>query len=207
MRQLVATLGVAFLGIGLLVGCGKGDGSKPASAGATTPGSGAGAKANLPTSAEIKGIGVCCAKCEQRVKEVLGKVDGVGDVTCVVKDRQVTFKAKDGAAAVQGWEAVRKAGFAGAFKHDDANDKSFQIVGPPLTLGKFDEITIKDVHVCCDGCEKAIKGVVKDAEVTFEGEGQQKTVKIKGKDLDFNAISGALWGAGYYGEPALPKGK
>ena len=69
-----------------------------------------------------------------------------------------------------------------------------------MTIGKFDEIAVKNVHVCCGGCEKAIKAAVKEGEVSFEGSGPQKTVRIKGKDLDANAVTVGLWKAGYTGD-------
>ena len=119
---IIGLAGAAALG----TGCNKGSSSTPA-AGAPPTGSQP-AAANLPTSAEVKGIGVCCGKCAQNVKEALGKVDGIGDVTCDVEKQLVTYKAKDGKAAVAGWDALRKAGFAGDFKQDD-KDTGFTVTG------------------------------------------------------------------------------
>jgi hypothetical protein len=132
---------------------------------------------------------------------VLGKVDEVGDVSCDWEKHLVTFKAKDGKAAVAGWEALKKAGYGGEFKQDDKDD-AIVVTGRPIRPGKADEITFQNVHVCCQGCEKAIKEAVKDGEVTFEGTGQQKTVLVKGKDLSIDAVTVTLWKAGYSGELA-----
>jgi copper chaperone CopZ len=81
----------------------------------------------------------------------------------------------------------------------------FTTVGKPLMSGKSDEITIKNVHVCCGGCEKAIKGAIKEGDVSFEGSGPQKTVRITGKELDVGKVFDAVWQAGYSGTVEFKK--
>jgi hypothetical protein len=66
---------------------------------------------------------------------------------------------------------------------------------------KTDTVTLKNVHVCCTGCEKAIVALFKDASVTFEGTGTIKRVKIAGKDLTLNGAVKALQAAGFCGSP------
>jgi len=199
MRQLLVAVGIlGFAGVTTLTtGCGD----KATSGG--TPSSKAAADANLTASAEVKGIGICCGKCAANVQEVLGKVDGVGAVTCDVDKHLVAFKAKDGKAATAAWDALKSAGYAGEFTQEGG----FQSPGMPLIMvpGKVKEVTIKNVHVCCGGCEKAIKGAIKDGEVSFEGSGPQKTVRITGNELDVNGVTGALWKAGYSGQVDFKK--
>ncbi|MBY0521809.1 MAG: heavy-metal-associated domain-containing protein [Gemmataceae bacterium] len=193
MRQLFAVLTVA-----VIVGCqgGSTTPSKPASVPLSTK-----AEAANKVNAEVKGIFMCCADCQKDAKDALAKVDGISDVTTDVKEKKVTYKARDGKTANAGGEALHAAGFGGELKHDGGD--SFATVGKNLTGGKQDQVTIKGVHVCCDGCEKAIRGLFKDAGVTFDGKGSVKDVVIKGKDLNAGDAMNALAEAGFWGKISL----
>lgn len=195
MRRLTTALGIAFLAT--LVGCGKTEGTKPTGTSAAAPSSAAQAK--LPTTATVKGIGICCGRCEQQVEKALSTAAGIGDVQCDVDKRTVTFKAKDGKAANEAWGKLVAVGFWGQFEQDDKSYDGFTTVGNALSLGKFDEIRFKGVHVCCKGCEGAITEALKGTTVSFEGQGTQKTVTVKGKDLDAGEVKSKLMGAGYGG--------
>jgi copper chaperone CopZ len=161
----------------------------------------------LPITAEVKGIGICCDRCAKDVKNTLAKVEGVGEVTCYVDKQLVTFKARDLKASDAGREALNKAGFGGQFT-DDSPQKTFMDVSYAVVVkGEHNEFALKNVHVCCAGCEKAIKAAAKgasnDVDVTFEGTGSQKTVRFKGNKLDVGAIEGSVRKAGYNGELKL----
>jgi copper chaperone CopZ len=177
----------ALVGCG---GCNKGN--------APTP-SGAADASKYPVTAEKTGIFICCAECEKQVRETLSKVGGVDDVKCDLKNKVVTYKARDGKAATAGDRALEKAGFGGKYKEDPPRDLGFYYaVGDAISSGSpVEAVTFKGVHVCCEGCEKAIRELFKDAEVTFEGTGPQKDIKLKGKNLDLAHALNALKKAGF----------
>lgn len=197
MRRLTTALGIAFLAT--LVGCSKTEGTKSAGTSAVAPSSAAQAK--LPTTATIKGIGICCGRCEQQVEKALSTAAGIGDVQCDVDKHTVTFKAKDGTAANAAWGKLLNAGFYGDFEQDDKSYDGFIAAGNALSGGgKYDEIRFKGVHACCKGCEGAITEALKGTIVSFEGQGPQKTVIVKGKDLDTGAVKSKMMRAGYGGD-------
>jgi copper chaperone CopZ len=198
MRQLIAVQGLMLITVALGLGCNKsGAPSQGAAADPTKPSPPP--AASYPVTAEKTGIFICCGECEKQVKETLGKVDGIGPVTCDLKKKVVTYKAKNGAAATAGNFALEKAGFGGQYKDDApaSDNKTFLTVGERLGGSVVDSLEIKGVHVCCEGCEKAIRDLFKDAEVTFDGTGPQKTVKVKGKNLNDAAAWNALKRAGF----------
>lgn len=211
MRQLAIVLGIAFLVIGSVAGCGKTDVSKTGASGSTTPGTTPSAKLDLPASAKVQAMGVCCAKCEKRVVEVLGKVSGIGDVRCDVDKRVVTYRAKDSRTAIDAYKALRAAGWAGDLSCTDPQspDDVFITTGQSFGGGAVDMVVFKDVHACCPGCEKAIKARVMEFlsadEVSFSGTGTQKTVTIKGKGMPQATVENAIFDAGY-AEPSNPRG-
>ena len=67
---------------------------------------------------------------------------------------------------------------------------------------KADSVTVKDVHVCCMQCKKAIEGLFKDAKVSYEGPGAVKAVTIAGKDVDKGDVIETLRKAGFNGSVA-----
>ena len=70
-----------------------------------------------------------------------------------------------------------------------------------LANKKVDVVVVKDVHVCCGLCQKAIKGLFKDTTVTFEEKGPQRTVRIEGSDLSRGGVLETLRKAGFNGTP------
>jgi copper chaperone CopZ len=154
------------------------------------------ARASADEKAEIKGPHICCKNCVKAVEGILAKVDGVSDVKCSVKDKTVTFMAKDNAAAAKALDAMVEGGFMGAAKFGDASI--------PLKVtkleGKANEVVAKGVHSCCGQCQTAIKGLFPDAKVTITGTGAQRDVTIVGTDLSLDAVQQALNGKGFSGK-------
>ena len=147
---------------------------------------------------EVKGPHICCPQCVKAVNGILGKVDGVSEVVADPKTKTVTFDAKDEGAAKAGLKALINGGFFGSAKHDG---KDLKADVPDVKTGdKAEKVAVKNVHVCCGQCQKAIKSIFKDATVTFtDPKGPQRTVRIEGAGLDRGEVIQALKKAGFYG--------
>jgi len=146
---------------------------------------------------EVKGPHVCCKSCVRAVEKVLSNVPGVSAVEATPKNRTVVFTAKDDAAARAGLKALIDGGFFG----------EATLAGQPLPADaaspakgtKADVVTVKNVHVCCGQCQNAINKLFKEAKVSYEGSGAQRTVRLEGKDLDPGEVVEALRKGGFNG--------
>ena len=148
---------------------------------------------------EIKGPHICCKQCVKVAEGLLAKIDGVSDAKADIQAKTITFTAKDEAAAKAGIAAITKGGFAGKATRDG---KEFKVALEPIAKGdKVGKVVVKDVHVCCGQCVTGVKGLFKDAKVSFEGKGPQKTVTIEGSDLEVSSVMAALRKAGFNGTP------
>jgi copper chaperone CopZ len=146
---------------------------------------------------EVKGPHVCCKQCVNVVTGILKKVDGVSNIKADTKTKLVSFTAKDDSAAKAGVKALVDGGFFGSASE---GGKEIKIDVPSPNKGqKADVVTVKDVHVCCGQCQKAIQGIFKDSKVSFAGPGPQKTVRLEGKDLDRGTVMEALRKTGFNG--------
>jgi copper chaperone CopZ len=148
---------------------------------------------------EVKGPHICCKQCVNVVGKLLEKVEGVSDVVADVKTKTITFKAKDAAAAKAGYKAIVDGGFFGAATDDG---KAITLDVAAGSKDKADAISVKDVHVCCGMCVTAVKGIFKDAKVTIEGTGAQRTVNISGGGHSPNSVLEALRKGGFNGTVA-----
>ncbi len=148
-------------------------------------------------SVEVKGPHICCQQCVNVVGKLLGKVDGVSDVKADSKTKMVTFTAKDEKAAKAGLKALIDGGLFGSATSDG---KELKVdVAVPAKGDKADVVVVKDVHVCCGACQNGIKGTFKDAKISFEGKGPQRTVRIEGAGLEPGGVIEALRKAGFNG--------
>jgi copper chaperone CopZ len=146
---------------------------------------------------EVKGPHICCGNCVKAVQKLLDGIDGVSEVKADVKTKTVTFTAKDAAAAKAGIGALTKGGFAGTATSDG---KDLKVDLPAVAKGdKVAKVSVKDVHVCCGMCQKAIKGLFDGSKVSFEGTGAQRTVTVEGADLYRGSVIDALRKAGFNG--------
>jgi copper chaperone CopZ len=146
---------------------------------------------------EVKGPHICCKQCVRVVGSILEKVNGVSDVVADAKTKTVTFTATDEAAAQAGVKALIDGGFFGKATQDG---KDLASGAAPLPKGaKADRVTFTDVHVCCGQCQNAINKLFKDAKVTYDGPGPQKSVQVSGRDLEPAAVLDALRKAGFNG--------
>ena len=147
---------------------------------------------------EVKGPHICCKLCVKVVGGILGKVDGVSDAACDIQAKTIAFTAKDKATVKAALKALTDGGFFGSATCDD---KDVKIDVPAVKKGdKADKVAVQNVHVCCGMCQTAIKGIFKDATVTFtDPKGPQRTVRIEGTGLDRGEVIEALRKAGFNG--------
>jgi hypothetical protein len=90
-----------------------------------------------------------------------------------------------------------KGGFSGAATRDG---KEMKVELPAVAKGaKVDTVTVKEVHVCCGQCQKAINGLFKGSTVKYEGSGAQRTVVVSGGELYRGSVMEALRKAGFNG--------
>jgi copper chaperone CopZ len=141
------------------------------------------------------GLHICCKQCENVVKGILGKVEGVSDVDCDLKAKTVTFKLKDGKGAEKVLDALLKGGFYGQVEVGGKGIAAKAASGKD----KADEVTVKGVHACCPQCKKAIEKLFPDAKISLSGKGPQKDVTISGKDLMVSDVLEKLNKAGFNG--------
>lgn len=154
---------------------------------------------SIADTVEVKGPHICCKQCVTAVGKILEGVAGVSDGKCDIKAKTVTFTAKDEAAAKAGVDALIKGGFSGSATRDG---KEMKVALAPVEKGaKVETVTVKDVHVCCGQCQKAINAVFKDSKVKYDGSGAQRTVIISGGELYRGSVMEALRKAGFNGTP------
>jgi hypothetical protein len=137
------------------------------------------------------------------VQQILGKVEGIGDVKCDRANKSVSFTAKDPTAVMKAVEALEAGGFGPT--EGEFGDTSFKKAIKTTTGMKTNEVTVLGVHACCGQCNTAIKALFKDAQVTITGKGPQKDLRITGKDLDPAQVLNTLQEAGFTGKVGVKK--
>ncbi len=147
---------------------------------------------------EMSGAHVCCPQCETIAKTVLGKVDGVTDAAADKGKKTITFTTKDEKVTATAVKALADAGYYGKVT-DDGKEVKIDAATPKAE--KADTVTIKNVHVCCGNCKKAVEALFKDAKIEYGKAGENKItdVKVSGKDLDKADVIKKLREAGFNG--------
>jgi copper chaperone CopZ len=149
-----------------------------------------------PVKCKADGLHLCCGNCETSVTNILAKVDGVAAVKVDRKAAdKVTFDAKSDKVAGDAFNALVKGGFYGKFS---AGGKDVAVATPKVDA-KGDELTFTGVHMCCNACVKAMKGLFSESKVTITGSGAMRDVTISGKSLDGQAVLNAMQKAGFSG--------
>jgi len=151
---------------------------------------------------KVDGLHLCCQQCDNAVKGILSKVDGVSAVKVDRKAAdKVTFEAKSEKEAKAALEALAKGGFCCSMNAGGSEMKP-SVVKLDTTA---DSLTFTDVHVCCGACTTAVKGLFKDATVTVKGTGAQKTVTISAKGLEAQKVLETLNKGGFNGTLEVKK--
>ncbi len=155
------------------------------------------AQATAEERVDFKGPHICCGNCVKAVAAILKGIDGISEAKCDIKEKTVSFTAKDKKAADAAVAALYKGGFAGEGKY---GDEKVGGKAPKATKGKVDSVTVKDVHACCGQCHKALKALFPDAKVTIEGTGPQREVTVEATGLNVGEVIGTLRKAGFNGK-------
>ena len=148
---------------------------------------------------EVKGVHMCCGQCVKIIAKTLGKVEGVSDAACDRKAKTIKFKADDAKVAKKALRRLTNAGFFGKAAIDGKAAK-LPASGAKKDQ-KSDSIAIRNVHLCCGLCVKAVTKALKAVE-GVEGVApnrKKNTVQLIGKQFDVTAAIAALNKAGFNG--------
>jgi copper chaperone CopZ len=109
---------------------------------------------------KVSGVHNCCGACCKLMHEVLGKVEGVTEVTAKPKERDFTFDAASAKASRQAIAALARAGFHGKTNKEKLvfRDNS------GVEKGKVTRLSLVGIHNCCAGCCKAAKDAIAKVE-------------------------------------------
>jgi hypothetical protein len=148
-----------------------------------------------PVKCTVDAIHLSSKSCEKTLQDLLAKVKGVSGIAVDRPAKSVSFTAKTGKVADEAVEALLNGGFYGKLTLGKAQvDVTSEAMG-----FQADRIVVRNVHACCEDCDKAIKVLFKDAKVTLQGNGPQKDVTIEGKQLDADQVLRTLHTAGLHG--------
>ncbi|MGE3804879.1 MAG: hypothetical protein AB7K24_09430 [Gemmataceae bacterium] len=154
---------------------------------------------------QIRNLPLCCEGCGLTLTKELEKVPGTSDIAIDTKGRSVNLKLADEEQARALHLALHQAGMRGDLV---VNGSLLAFSGPtvvadPTGAVKIKEVVLRNVHVCCPECEDNLKKLLKedvDGKIAFSGDGNRKTLKITGDDLDRTRILTVLSNAGYFFE-------
>ena len=105
----------------------------------------------------ITNIHMCCGKCVKLANKTVASIDGASSVSDET-NRTVVVTAPDSATLQKAVDALVKAGFYGV-----SSDDSIKINGETGAKGeKVQTLKVKDVHLCCPSCVKAVNKALKD---------------------------------------------
>ena len=145
-------------------------------------------------TAKISDVHLCCGKCVKIAQKTVASVDGAK--ATVDKDAgTITITAPDKATAQKATDALSGAGFFGT-STDVTLDAS---TGAKDT--KVQTLEIKDLHLCCDSCVKAVDKCVKAVPgVTGDTAAKGATSFTVTGDFNDKAVMDALQKEGLTGK-------
>ena len=144
---------------------------------------------------EVKGVHLCCGACVKSVAKILSKVEGVSDAACDRATGTVTFTAKDSNTAKKAFASLARGGFYGKAT---TGGKTLKIK-TEVPKGKVNSVTVKNVHVCCNSCKKAVQKLFPGATITYTGKGPQRDVTIAADNLEPTTVLETLRSGGFNG--------
>ncbi len=144
---------------------------------------------------KVSDVHNCCGACCKLIHEVLGKVEGVSEITAKPKESDFTFQAANAKAARQAINALARSGFHGKTDKEKIVFRDNSGVEP----GKVKRLSLVGIHNCCPGCCKAAKEVISKVEGVKADTLQPKKRKfvVEG-DFDGAALVKALNKAGFH---------
>lgn len=143
----------------------------------------------------VKQLHMCCGGCASEVEEILGKVQGITDVSTDKASRSATFTATDSKVAQKAIDALTEGGFYGdtgrkdiAFRNDSG-----------VKAGKVTSLTVTGFHNSCPGCVKSFRVALKKVEgVTGDNcKSKVTTCEVKG-NFEAAALIEALNREGFH---------
>ena len=144
---------------------------------------------------KAEGLHLCCKECEKTVQEVLAKVSGISEVACDRPGKTVAFKARNEKAADEAVSALVNAGF---FFQVTVGEKMYPVTSKVSSV-QGDPLVVRNVHACCEECEKATEQLFKGAKVAFEGKGTVKDMTLAGQKFEAEEVLQTLHQAGLHG--------
>lgn len=146
----------------------------------------------------LTGVHLCCKACVRGAETALSKVEGIADVNVDQATKSISFTAKNPS---DGLNALYAAGYFGQNKIEGGTVAN---IAPSRKLeahekGKADEVTVQDVHICCQRCQKTIEAIYPEVKVSFLSKTE---FKLNGKELDREKVIADLQKAGFNGKIA-----
>ncbi|MBX7106165.1 MAG: hypothetical protein K1X57_18945 [Gemmataceae bacterium] len=145
---------------------------------------------------ELKSVHMCCDGCAEEVATILGKVEGVSDVTTDKKAKSATFTASDVRTAQKALDALAEGGFHG----DSGKDKGFAFKDDSgVKAGKVKTLTVTGFHNSCGGCVKSFRETIKDVKGVAGDNAKSKvtTAQVTG-EFDAAELVKSLNAAGFH---------
>jgi len=152
----------------------------------------------------VKGVHLCCGGCTAAATEALENVKSVGQISCDLNSKVISFEVPDEKTAQLAIDSLAKGGFFGTATH---GDKLLKYPESGAKKGdKVNEVTIYGLHLCCDSCvTQAQEALSKSNRISsMEFDRAKGTVRLIGQQIDLQNAIGLLNKAGYYGQLQAP---
>lgn len=102
----------------------------------------------------LSDVHLCCSSCVKDAQKAVSSV--TGSSAAADKDAQtVTVTASDEDTAQKAVDALVGAGFYGK-----PSDPAIHLIQSSVPAGTVSSLTVNDVHLCCNGCVKAVNKAV-----------------------------------------------
>jgi len=152
--------------------------------------------AQAESTVKLTGVHLCCKSCVKGVDKAVGAVTGV-TAASDMDASTVILTAPDTAAAQKAVDALVAAGYYG--KSEDAAVKVSSETG--AKDAKVTALTVKDVHLCCGKCVKAVNAALAEVKGVTSNTAEKNATSFEVKG-DFNPVDvfSALQKAGLTGK-------
>ncbi len=148
----------------------------------------------------VRGVRICCERCEADLLEVLDQVPGIQAVEIDRQARRVEFRAVEHEDCQQALEALSAAGFHGEVRLDD---RPLAMPVEPLNVNlRADQVRFTGVHLCCEQCAEAVARAYRHAREVQSVDCDLKagSVTLTGKSIPVFSARRALFSAGLSGQ-------
>ncbi|MEO6738689.1 MAG: cation transporter [Chthoniobacteraceae bacterium] len=152
--------------------------------------------ASAETTVKLSNVHLCCGSCVKGVEKAVATVSGV-TAACDKDAGTVTLTAADKATTQKAVDALDAAGYFGKSSDSAVSFKD----NSGAKDGKVSALTVKDVHLCCDKCVKAVGTALGKVKGVSSNTAEKKATSFEVKG-DFNPkeVMAALQDAGLTGK-------